>query len=187
MTGSGIHDVLVGEIHVAAGSAQIVANALGSCIAVVLYEPRHRIGGVTHVMLPGEAPPNEQDGERQYRYAQNAIDGLLERLAGAGAERGNLCAMVAGGGNVLGRSDDTICRDNIASVLGILAGKGLYPCAQSLGGTVRRRIRLDVGNGVWYCAEGDGPEMVLWRYDNMAMGTETTEHTAYTERKRAEA
>ena len=104
-------DVPIGEIRVARGPAVLEANALGSCIAVALYDPFCRVGGMAHVMLPGAAPRKEHAEGRQYRYAKNAVDNLVQNILAAGGRRENLVAFAAGGGNVLGRADDTICAD----------------------------------------------------------------------------
>ena len=70
---------------------------------------------------------------------------------------------LVGGGNVLRREHDTICRDNIASARELLRKKRLKIGAQAIGGTSRRSISLDVERGIISYTEDDGAEMQLWR------------------------
>ncbi len=158
-----IIDVQTGEVKAASGDIQLVSNAVGSCIAVALYDPQARVGGIAHVMLPGRAASSDgrHHGTDSLRYASNAIEELLRQIEQAGGVKNRLRVCAAGGANVLERPDDTICEANIASVRATIAHLGLRLCAESLGGTKRRRVRLELGTGKLYCAEGDGPERVI--------------------------
>jgi len=70
---------------------------------------------------------------------------------------------LVGGGNIVGRENNTICEDNIKSILELLKKKHLKIKAQAVGGTARRSVSLDIGQGIVYCAEGNGSETELWR------------------------
>ena len=154
-------DVMTGEIAEGAEGCQLHASALGSCIAIATYAPLVHHGVLAHVMLPGQAPPRCPD--RPTRYAADAIVAILERMAARGAKAAELVVCLAGAGNVLNREDDTICRDNIASVTALLSAHGIVPVATSLGGNLRRSLTLDVTSGRFTVAEGDSPERELWR------------------------
>jgi chemotaxis protein CheD len=156
-----IQEVLTGEVKVGSPGTVLIVSALGSCVAVVVQDRRRRTGGIAHVMLPGKAAPSKT--EVRHRYAEDSVSELLERLCESGSEIGDLTVCVAGGANVLERQDDTICSRNIASVTGILEEKGLDIAASSLGGTLRRRVRLDIERGQVLLAVGDGGEQVLWQ------------------------
>lgn len=47
-----IIDIKIGEVKVVKPPIRLRASALGSCVAVVLYDNVERIGGMAHVMLP---------------------------------------------------------------------------------------------------------------------------------------
>jgi len=153
-------DVMTGEIAEGAEGCRLHASALGSCIAIATYAPRLRHGVLAHVMLPGQAPTRCPD--RHTRYAADAIAAILERMAARGAKAAELVVCLAGAGNVLNRDDDTICRDNIASVTTLLSAHGIVPVATSLGGNLRRSLTLDLATGRFTVIEGDGPEQELW-------------------------
>jgi chemotaxis protein CheD len=44
--------VRIGDVKVAAGPSVLFTIGLGSCVAVALYDPERRIGGLAHAMLP---------------------------------------------------------------------------------------------------------------------------------------
>lgn len=68
-----------------------------------------------------------------------------------------------GGANVLERGGDTIGKDNVESVVGLLKDKNMDVKAVLLGGIKRRSISLDIEQGSVYCTEGDGSESLLWQ------------------------
>jgi chemotaxis protein CheD len=161
-----IIDVQTGEVRAAKGDARLVSSAIGSCIAVAGYDRLARIGAIAHVMLPGRAPDSDDGAAKRdsLRYAENAVAELIDQMKNLGAHTENIRTCVAGGGNVLGRPDDTICQANIASVRDILSARAMAPVAQSVGGCKRRSLRLDVRSGNVYLAQGDSPEKLFLCY-----------------------
>lgn len=155
-------EVNTGEVRFSNGKTQLISSAIGSCIAVALYIPSTRMGGLAHIMLPGKAPTVEN--VEMYKYAENAINFMRRRLAPSQFHTANLKACVVGGGNVLKRDDDTICDANIKSVLSSLNEHGFIIAAENLGGSDRRRVRFDVKKGIVYCHVGDMNEFVLYDY-----------------------
>ena len=118
-------------------------------------------------MLPGRAP--KQDSPHRTRYAADAIDVMINKVSRLGANRDDIEVCLVGGGNVLKRNDDTICKDNIESVVGFLREKHIKIRAEALGGTKRRAVSLDVERGSIYYSEGDEDDRLLWK------ATETNE------------
>jgi chemotaxis protein CheD len=90
-----------GKLTVRADGLDIM-TVLGSCVAVCLFDPRRRVGGVNHYLLPhppGEIEPASADGDR---YGVLAIPRLLAAMLDAGADRRALVAAVVGGGSPVG-------------------------------------------------------------------------------------
>ncbi|MFC1504809.1 chemotaxis protein CheD [Spirochaetota bacterium] len=135
-----------------------MANALGSCIAVILYDIERKIGGVAHIMLPGKAPKKIND----YRYAENGVKEILSEMLKKGAHKHTMIACLIGAGNVLKRNDDTICDSNIRSVHAALASAGIAVEKEVLGGNERRRARMEIESGKIYYSENGYNEEVLW-------------------------
>ncbi len=88
------------------GMAQIVTlrgdesamSVLGSCIGLVLYDPKNLLASFAHIMLPEKFDREAPDG----KYADSAIPAMLEQLAQMGALRNKLTAKIAGGANMFG-------------------------------------------------------------------------------------
>lgn len=156
-----IIEVSTGEVKSGAADDVLVASAIGSCVAVIVYDHERRFGCIAHIMLPGSCP---RHNDHTMRYSEDAIRELHTQMMNCGATCTSVAVCLAGGGNVLKRPDDTICSSNIGSVLSVLKREGFTVSAESLGGMQRRRVRLDIGAGCVTCALGDGPDTVLWKH-----------------------
>ena len=86
--------VLPGEDFVTAED-MMVMTVLGSCIAACIYDPRVRVGGMNHFMLP--------DGgtDAGGRYGSYAMELLINEMMKLGARRETMQAKVFGGGQVM--------------------------------------------------------------------------------------
>ena len=157
-----IVDVQIGEVRAERRKVILQSKAIGSCIAIVAYDAAKNIGAIAHVMLPGSAPASKNPGEKT-KYAANAIDAMVGQMAELGSKSDDIEVALVGGGNILNREDDTICKDNIESALELLEKKRLKVKAQAVGGTNRRSVSLDVEHGIISYTKGDGGEVQLWR------------------------
>ncbi|PLX88196.1 MAG: chemotaxis protein CheD [Desulfuromonas sp.] len=71
----------------------LVTTVLGSCISVCLWDPKLRVGGINHYLLPlwnGE-------GLSTPKYGNIAIEKLIDGMLVLGCEKQNLIAKVFGG------------------------------------------------------------------------------------------
>lgn len=157
-------DVSTGEVRVSDEGIVLKSDGIGSCVVITAYEPKKKLGAMAHVMLPGKSPKNYD--QPKTKYAHDAINELLAQLASFGAEAKDLQVCLIGGGNVLKRSDDTICRDNIGSVTETLKSRNIKISAESLGGIQRRSAILDIERGCVYYTEGDSKAEILWEATN---------------------
>jgi len=157
-----IIDVQIGEVKAGRGRVLLNSKAIGSCVAIAAYDRERKAGALAHVMLPGRAPQGKE-GEERTKYAADAIDLIIEELGKYGSRKEDIEVVLVGGGNVLEREDDTICKENIESVEELLKERGLKIQAKSVGGASRRSIYMDVEHGVVSYTKGDDREMQLWR------------------------
>ncbi len=143
-------DVDTGEIKTSSAPVVLRSIAIGSCIAVVVYDPVLKMGGIAHTMLPGRSP----NAENKTKYSKDAIDILLDTIGKLGAKISDLEVNVVGGANVLQEGD---IPDRVTeSVLGHLESLGLQLKARRLGGIQRRSVFLDTISGRVFYTEGDG-------------------------------
>lgn len=77
-----------------------LATLLGSCVAVCLFDPQARVGGLNHFMLPNirRGSNDEVDSLLSGAYAMEA---LLNALLQRGAKKPRLQAKAFGGGTII--------------------------------------------------------------------------------------
>jgi len=155
-----IVDVNTGEVKLSREKIMLRSIAIGSCVVIAAYDSNNRAGAMAHVMLPGSAP--EKDTGKT-RYAENAVDELVNRMTQAGTNKDDIEVCLVGGGNVLKKQDDTICKDNIESTTQILEERRIPIRATVLGGTERKSVFLDVESGSISYTHGDGKKKPLWK------------------------
>ena len=158
-----VMDVQIGQVKAAKGKVILKSSAIGSCIALVACDPLNKTAAIAHIMLPGWAPANKSGNEKT-KYAYDAIDAMIDKMAQLGSATDNVKVAVLGGANVLQKDDDTICQANIESTLEYLSKKHLEVVATAIGGTIRRNVWLDTDSGIISYSEGDGDKMQLWRW-----------------------
>lgn len=141
--------VRIAHLAVARGSGRLVAVGLGSCVAIVLYDRKARVGGMAHVLLPD--PSAARDAANPARFASEAVPQLLEQMRAAGA-RGPLEAKLAGGaalfGSLLGGSGGQMGERNAQAARAALVAAGIPIVASDVGGTRGRSVSFDVATGV---------------------------------------
>jgi chemotaxis protein CheD len=132
-----------GEFYVT-GEDIVINTVLGSCVAVVLYDPQRKIGGLNHFML-AEAAANKRVDEylKVERYGLYAMEALINEFLKLGSTRRNLKAKIFGGGKVLANQMQmNIGEDNIKFAEEYLAAEGIPVVVRDTGGTRARKIYL---------------------------------------------
>jgi chemotaxis protein CheD len=129
----------------ASNTPQKVSTILGSCVAVCLYDPIEKQGGINHYMLPywngqGLASP---------KYGNIAIERLVEKMISMGSKKTNLKAKVFGGGEVIDTniSQFQIGERNIKLALEMLDELRIIVVAKSVGGKLGRKIEYCTSTG----------------------------------------
>jgi chemotaxis protein CheD len=123
----------------------IVNTILGSCVAVCLYDPGLKVGGINHYMLPfwngqGLASP---------KFGNIAINKLFEKMYSLGCAKVNLRAKVFGGGNIFESSLEQfqIGERNIAIAIEMLKEYQVPVISSSTGGNLGRKIQFNTYTG----------------------------------------
>jgi chemotaxis protein CheD len=133
----------VGEVYVTRNPS-IITTVLGSCVAVCLWSEGAHAGGMNHFRLPvwegRGASPNE--------YGDISIRNLLKRMTGVVASRGELCALVFGGGNLLcGESGDTVGGRNLHMAVETLEAEEIRIVSVNPGMQAGMKIEFDTLSG----------------------------------------
>ena len=82
------------------GDTVLVTLGLGSCVAVVLYDPVPKVGALLHLMLPSRQMA--RDHSNPGRFPETAIPRVLAELEAAGALHDRLTAWLVGGSSMFG-------------------------------------------------------------------------------------
>ena len=90
----------IGDGVVARPPGIIIAEGLGSCVALALYNAECGVGGLAHILLPSasEYKSRKNAAFSPYLYADTAINVLLEELrCQMGTALPNVVAKMVGG------------------------------------------------------------------------------------------
>src|SRR5436305_4658403 len=79
----------------------LITYALGSCIAVAIYDPVAKVGGLLHFMLPESGIDPEKARTNPYMFADTGIPLLFRRSYQRGAAKQRLVIDIAGGAQVM--------------------------------------------------------------------------------------
>ena len=129
-----------------------IRTVLGSCVSITFWHPRLLLGGMCPYMLPGR--DGGAAGQRDGRYADEALDLLIEEMRAAGTQPRDYQAKIFGGGRMFsfaaGRGVLDIGNRNIEVGRLLLRRHVLEPASEHLAGIGHRSIVFDVASGdVW--------------------------------------
>jgi len=134
-------DVPIGSYAVLNGSGTIACRGLGSCVAIMIYNRRSKLGGVAHAILPtrvtraSDAESKKENEET--RYADDAIDFLLKKIGFRDAT-----AKLVGGASMFGTDD--IGERNIEMARRKLFEKKIRIVGEDVGGNRARSCFFNV-------------------------------------------
>lgn len=139
----------------------LVTYALGSCIAVAIYDPVSRVGGLLHYMLPESKMDAEKAQRNPYMFADTGIPALFHRVYGLGGEKKRLRVMTAGGAQVLESELSQTGKRNQLALKKILWRAGVLAHHEEIGGAHSRTIRLEIETGRVFMKIAGGDEQQL--------------------------
>ena len=127
-----------------------IATLLGSCVAVCLYDPIAKIGGMNHFMLPSGKPSGngEQDALLRGDYAMEV---LVNALLDQGAQKRRIVAKAFGGGRVITSIRTAIGENNIRFTREWLEREKFPLLSHDFGGTWPRKVLFEPDSGTAWC------------------------------------
>lgn len=138
-------------------SETLITYALGSCIAITIYDPLTRVAGLVHYLLPDATFESARGGRNPFLCADTAIPLLFQRACRAGADKRRLVVHIVGGAQVI---DDNgvfqIGQRNYLAARRILSKAGVPIHGEETGGSISRSVRLEVDTGAVWVREGAG-------------------------------
>ena len=129
-----------------------MATLLGSCVAVCLFDPLLKIGGINHFMLPEMG--RRKNGDVDSLLSGNfAMETLLNALLVKGAKKVRLQAKAFGGGTIIDTDGGTpsIGLRNANFAKEWLAREGIALCSSDFLGPWSRKVVFLPFNGEAFC------------------------------------
>lgn len=145
-------DVKMAEIAVAKAADNLVVSGIGSCLAIMLYDSKRKIGGLAHAMLPSSVAHHPSSVTRHEtqdtKYVNIAIDEMLRKMLSQGSKREDLEAKLVGGANMFAAFKSDIGRENVVSAEEKLKKEGIKIVGESTGGSIGRSVEFSVASGI---------------------------------------
>ncbi len=131
-----LRHVIQGEFAIGSTPDTVISSTLGSCVSICLWDPKARVGGMNHMLLP-----DSSNIQVAHQFGSVDMERLVNALMRDGAKKENLSAKAFGGASMLAGATD-IGRRNSDFCLSFLAAEGIACVAESLGGTHARQVRF---------------------------------------------
>ena len=144
----GDHLVLMpGQMHIGQHASSL-RTLLGSCVAITLWHPVRRIGGMCHYLLPQRS---RRAGEAlDGRYGDEAVETMVQTLQGLRAEPKEFVAHLYGGADTLsghGAGSFNIGERNIEQGWSLIDRYGFALDGVDVGEDVPRTVTLTLATG----------------------------------------
>ncbi len=138
----------IGDCKVEREGCELVTYALGSCIALTVYDPVTRVGGLLHFMLPETGPDPMKARLNPFMYADTGIPLLFRRAYELGAEKRRLVVTAIGGAQIMDpKGVFNIGKRNCLEMRKILWKAGVAVKVEETGGNISRTVRMDLDSG----------------------------------------
>jgi chemotaxis protein CheD len=145
------NEILVetGNIKVSNDSTALITSALGSCVAITLYDRTQNLGGMVHYILPVNP-----GGKKKAKYADTGIMLLFEKMLECKAKKKNLEAKMVGGAimfeEFMDDIENSVGKRNIKKGKEVLKDLGIKLISQDIGENYGRSVRFQLSDGKVY-------------------------------------
>ncbi|HET8707446.1 MAG TPA: chemotaxis protein CheD, partial [Pseudomonadales bacterium] len=127
-----------------------IHTLLGSCVALTVWHPVRRVGGMCHCLLPRPAEHRLDPAKLDGRYACDAIELLLKKMRDFNTRKGEYQVKLFGGAHVNAGTNLEVGVRNIEAARQLVKAVGLVIGSEHVGGKGHRRIIFDISTGdVW--------------------------------------
>lgn len=126
----------------------LVTYSLGSCAALVLYDPVIRVAGLLHAMMPVSSASPDKAIDTPAMFSDTGTTMLLQAMFDKGSRRSDLIAKIVGASQA--RRDDDVFRigeRNYTVMRRVLWRNGVLVAAEDVGGDRSRTAWIDVDSG----------------------------------------
>jgi chemotaxis protein CheD len=127
----------------------VISTVLGSCISVTMFNPRFKVGGMCHALLP---TAQSASGHDAFRFVDRAIPYMIEEFARFGIKRKDIEVKLFGGSDVLStiggeNAPATVGNQNVRRALEVIEKERLVLLAEDVRGEEGRKILFHTHTG----------------------------------------
>ena len=140
----------IGELAVSQAPTQTLAtHAVGSCIAVCIFDPVAAVAGMLHFLLPESAINPERAGCHPAVFADTGIPLLFQTAYQRGFAKQRAIVKLVGGAEMPSTTGPwfNTGRRNLLAARNLLWRNGVLVAAQDVGGTEARTVHMSVADG----------------------------------------
>ena len=144
----------IGEHAIAGAESTIVTHALGSCVAVCLWDPEVRVGAMLHFLLPESRVNPDRAKKQPGTFADTGIPLLIQEAMERGLNKKRCRAHLFGGAAVGAQGGLDVGKRNSLAARRLLWQHGIFIHAEALGGTDPRTVNFSVADGTYQVSCG---------------------------------
>ena len=143
--------LMPGQWYFGREAAQL-RTLLGSCLAITLWHPQQRLGGMCHYLLPRRRAPRAAGGKAPLdgRYGDEAVESLLRELQRHGTRPQDYIAHLYGGADTMPDQAGVklnVGESNIEQGWNLIDHHGFQLEGVDVGDYVPRTVSLELGTG----------------------------------------
>ena len=140
----------------------LITYSLGSCIAVIIFDPLASVGGMLHYMLPESSLDPEKAKKNPSMFADTGITRLFKNSYQMGAKKENIVVKSVGGAQMLDPNGIfNIGKRNYLAMRKIFWKNNVAIASEHVGGEVNRTVRLEMDSGRVIVKVGTGAEIEI--------------------------
>ena len=140
----------VGELAVTADRDLVLAtHALGTCVAVCIWDPQAHVAGLLHFLLPDSVAHPERAQTQPGAFADSGIPLLFEQACQRGLQKSRAVVSLVGGAQIEQSrvASFQIGRRNLMAARKLLWSNGLLIDREVTGGVSPRSVYLSAASG----------------------------------------
>jgi len=139
----------IGEMHISNTPEELIKTfALGSCVAVIVYDSSSRTAGLIHIALPDSSINTERAASKPGYFADTGLPLLLSRMKIDDGNRRKTRIKIAGGSNIMDENRRfDIGKRNVLAIKKLLWKERLGIIAEDVGGSISRTVSISVDTG----------------------------------------
>ncbi|MBA3014127.1 MAG: chemotaxis protein CheD [Proteobacteria bacterium] len=112
----------------------IVTTILGSCVAIILYDPQSCLGAICHAVFPQSA------GEQDLKYVDQALSRMLVYFDRRAIKHSQIVTKLFGGADMFCKGNHGVGNKNVDAALRRIEEAGLCLTASDVGGGQGRKL-----------------------------------------------